>query len=440
MIDNLPTIQRAGKNTSPQSAQPISPPAAIEGACESLASDFYMFDIKAGGKLTFDLLAQRLGSRLDPVIRITDESGREVAYCDDTPGLGSDCRFTHTFTPGRYRIEIRDADYQGGSEFRYRLRIGEFPAATVAFPLAGERNSKTAVEFGELDLDSYKKTGVSLGNAPRQNIELKTKSSGAAAGFVSILIADAPDFVATAPNHSLQTAARVVIPIAISGRFESVGEKNFYQFDAKKGDHLSIRAQTRSVNSRCDLFLQLFNSTGAKIGESKAIAADEGSIDATIPSDGAYKISAEDLGRGAGPAYVYRLEIMQPGSGFSLTAESDKLQAVAGTVAKLKIKCIRHDFDGPITLSLTGDAAHFELKSQIIPKGKNETDLEIKLPAESASDQPLSFTVTGTATIGDRQETQTASTMAQLKALFPRLPYPPVELNGQIGLRIEPAK
>lgn len=440
MIDNLPAIERAGKNTSPQSAQPISLPVAIDGACESLASDFYVFDIKAGGNLTFDLLAQRLGSRLDPMICITDESGREVAYCDDTPGLGSDCRFAHSFRPGRYRIEIRDADYQGGSEFRYRLRIGDFPAATVVFPIAGQRNREIAVEFGGLDSDYYKKIGVHLGDAPRQNIELKAKSSGAPAGFVSILTADRPDFVADAPNHSLQTAARVALPIAISGRFESAGQKNFYQFGAKKGDHLSIRAQTRSVNSPCDLYLQLFNPADTKIGESKAIAADEGTIDATIPSDGIYKISAEDLGRGAGPAYVYRLEITRPGPGFSLTAESDKLQAPAGSVAKLKIKCNRRDFDGLISLALTGDAAHFELKNQTIPKGKNETDLEIEFPAEGASDQPLNFTVIGTATIANRKETQTASTMAQLKALFPRLPYPPVELDGQIGLRIEPAK
>ena len=61
-------------------------------------------------------------------------------YADDTPGLQSDCRLTHTFKDaGEVLVEVRDTTYRGGADFFYRLRIGEFPGATTAFPLAVQR-------------------------------------------------------------------------------------------------------------------------------------------------------------------------------------------------------------------------------------------------------------------------------------------------------------
>lgn len=436
MVDDLLTIVKGGKNHSAENAQSVSLPVAVDGACEALASDYYAFDAKAGARITFDVVAQRLGSKVDPILRILDAGGREVAYCDDTPGLGGDIRFAHTFeAAGRYVVELRDADYEGGSEFRYRLRMGGFPAATVAFPIAGKRGTKIAFEPAEIGREFYKPFEAQVGDREWQNIALWMKSSDSGSGFVSILTGESADIVGGDENHTMKTALKIKTPAAISGRFLTPGVREYYEIDAKKGERYSIRGRTRSVNSPCDLYLQFLKPDSSKLAESKAVAADEGEMEVLIPADGAYRLSAEDMGRGAGAAYVYRLEIGRVQPGFSLSAESDRLNGVAGGVVKLKVKCVRRDFDGPVTLSLAGEAKGFELKNEVIEKGKTETELEIKIPKGEVA-RVIGLRVNGAAMVGANLLVEKVGTIALLKNVFPRLAYPPVELDGEIGLGV----
>jgi len=279
---------------------------------------------------------------------------------------------------------------------------------------------------------------VQLSDALRMNVGLKDAESDSS-GFVSVFASESDGFIATTADHSPKTAAKVSLPAMISGRFEMSGVQDFYEIAAKKGDRLTIRAHTRSVNSPCDLLLQFFKPDGGRMAESKAIAADEGAIDITIPADGAYRLAAQDLSGGAGPAYVYQLEVNRVIPGFVLNVDSDKLEGTAAGVVKLKVKCARREFDGAINLALTGDAASFELKNATIAPGKTETEIEIKLPAEIPAKLPLAFTIIGKATIANVERTETASTLAILKTLFPRIVYPPAELEGIIGLNIRPA-
>src|SRR5205085_988006 len=127
MIDDLPTLPSTGKNIAPQQAQSVSPPVAIDGVCEPLASTFFRITLKKSERLSIEVVAQRLGSRMDPLIRVLDASGQELAYCDDTPGIGSDCRLVFVApVGGDYLLALRDANYEGGPQHRFRLRLGDF--------------------------------------------------------------------------------------------------------------------------------------------------------------------------------------------------------------------------------------------------------------------------------------------------------------------------
>ncbi|MDB5318641.1 MAG: putative subtilase-type serine protease precursor [Phycisphaerales bacterium] len=452
-IDDIPTTARADNNTTPKNAQPLTLPAAIETDAQPLANHYYRFAARKGQRVAFEVIAQRLNSRADPIVRLLDSSGQELAYCDDTPGLGADLRFAHTFAAaGEYLLELRDANYEGGSEYRYRLRVGDFPAVTVAFPLAGKRGSQTTFTFEGPGGDRFDSQSVMLNpSAARQTVPLKLPG-GRASGFVSVHADSNEDFVATKPHHSQATAARVTLPVNISGRITEPGARDFYRLSAKKGDHLSLRARTRSLGSPAMMSLQILNSdSGTRLAESKfarpepkggdatPIPDDEGSLDFTIPKDGDYDIVAQDLTGAAGPAAVYRLEgqIMLPD--FTLSVDNEKIDGAAGTTVRIKVKATRRDFDGPITLALAGDAAEYILKNETILKGKLETDLEITLPKKLSPHQPLTFTIEGRATAAaGREIVHTATTIAALKKLFPRLADPPPELNALIGLGIRP--
>src|SRR5205823_1772361 len=79
MIDDLPTVARAAGPLPLDHPQEISPPIAIDGATESFAADCFAFTAQKGQRISIDAVAGRLGSKLDPVLRLLDSAGRELA-------------------------------------------------------------------------------------------------------------------------------------------------------------------------------------------------------------------------------------------------------------------------------------------------------------------------------------------------------------------------
>src|SRR2546428_391411 len=80
-------------------------PAAVAGQTSRGKVDYYRFKLDAPAALTFEVVARRLGTgpdtklggdetgrlvTIDPVLRILDAEGRELAFADDTPGLTAD--------------------------------------------------------------------------------------------------------------------------------------------------------------------------------------------------------------------------------------------------------------------------------------------------------------------------------------------------------------
>ena len=117
MIDDLPNVTKSGTHKTIASAQELKLPVAVDGNCEETSFDYYAFRAKKGQRVSVEVVANRLGSPLDPVVRLLDAAGKELVYCDDDPAVGSDARFSFTAPrTGRYFIELRDVGYQGGSE------------------------------------------------------------------------------------------------------------------------------------------------------------------------------------------------------------------------------------------------------------------------------------------------------------------------------------
>jgi hypothetical protein len=99
MVDDLPSVAQAAGNTVIDKAQEIAPLAAVDGAVANLSRNYYRVKVAAGQKLSIEVVARRLGSALDPLLRILDANGRELTYSDDEPFEATpDCS-----TPSRRR-------------------------------------------------------------------------------------------------------------------------------------------------------------------------------------------------------------------------------------------------------------------------------------------------------------------------------------------------
>jgi hypothetical protein len=440
LIDDLPTSVRKGGNTTFADAQVVSTPIAIDCACEPLAADCYRIAGRKGQRLCAEIVAQRLGSRMDAIMRLLDSSGRELVYCDDSPGAGSDPQFACTFpADGNYTLEVRDVNYDGGPEYRYRLRLGNFPIVTCAFPPAGQRGSKATFTLEGPGCESLTPLTVAVPN-DRLRLWLGAKlSQGQGSALTPLLCSDLEERVEVEPNDSLRNATKVAFPGAVSGHFQQRGDSDFYQFHASGGSKISIRGFTREIGSPANLSLQLLDSKAKLLAESKVNGPDEASIEAIVASDGDYFVCARELSGGGGPAMVYRLELRPIKAGFSLSTDVEVLNMPQGS-AKLKVTAVRRDYNGPIKLLVAGEAQRVELENNFIAAGKSEIELDVKAPIGAVTDRPIQFSIMGTAQIDGSNLQERVSTMPALTTLFPRMSSPPPELDGITGLGVLKAK
>ena len=439
MIDDLPSVSKSGSNKTVNAVQNLRLPSAVDGSAEELGTDWYRFSLRKGRRLSVEVVAARLGSRLDPVVRLLDVKGRELAYCDDAPGIGPDCRFTFEApASGDYFLELRDANYHGGAEHRYRLRVGDFPLASMPYPLGAPKGSSVKVRILGPEVSGVGTVTVPVpAGASRLPIGVR-RPGGGGLGFVSLFTSSLPQFIETEPNDRTNIAEKISIPVAINGRFEKDRDRDYFEFVAGKDERLIFRGKTRSLGSPCDLFFQVQNAHGSKLAEANVTGPDEGTLTNTFSADGTYRLLIEELNRRGGSDFAYRIEIERFQPGFALTADVDKIEAPQGGSFEIKVGVARHDYSGPITVSLEGPGNDLVLEKETI-SGKTNATLTVKLSDRLDAGQLTHFRILGRAEIGDREYRTTASTVPALRKLFPLMVYPPAELDGWIALGVRSA-
>src|SRR6185369_4518273 len=83
-IDTLPDTLEKEPNDQPKSAQKLKLPIIVNGRIEKAGDqDVFRFDGKAGDQIVAEVMARRLNSPLDSVLRLTDAKGKQIAVNDD---------------------------------------------------------------------------------------------------------------------------------------------------------------------------------------------------------------------------------------------------------------------------------------------------------------------------------------------------------------------
>jgi hypothetical protein len=122
-------VEVAEDNNTPEKAQLIAVPAGVSGRIETESDvDYYAFEAKKGDLLAVEVVARRLQSRLDAIIRITNDKSGTLAENDDARvgRLTISDSIIETWTApadGKFFIEIRDLHLRGGAEFVYFLKL-----------------------------------------------------------------------------------------------------------------------------------------------------------------------------------------------------------------------------------------------------------------------------------------------------------------------------
>ena len=131
-VDTLPEALEKEPNDRTQNAQKLKLPVIVNGRIGQPGDqDVFRFDGKAGEDIVAEVMARRLDSPLDSILRLTDAKGKELAVNDDTEDKSAALLTHHADSriilklpaKGTYFLYLADAQHKGGRDFAYRLRV-----------------------------------------------------------------------------------------------------------------------------------------------------------------------------------------------------------------------------------------------------------------------------------------------------------------------------
>ena len=444
-IDELPHMDEAADNRTREKAQPVPVPGVVVGKTDAEASDFFKVAVKPGQRLTFEVIGRRLGSLLDPVIKLYDgKTGREMPghYSDDEPGLQSDARLTRTFpSGGDIVIEVRDTRHLGGPDYYYRLRVAECPDAMAAIPLAVKRGAKATIHFSGKYVENVPPVEVTM-PADATAIQVAPKGPGVSGWPVPVLASDVAELVELEPNNDAAHANRLPVPCGVTARFLDKGDVDYFVFTAKKGVKYAIVAETYEVLSPAEVYLIVKDAKGAELAKSNP-ANSPARIDFTAPADGDFVIYAEHLNYAYGPTEVYHLSLREAGPDFDAQLALDRFALAPGETTLVPVNPpTRRDYTGPIEMVVTGPpgfSGSVTVPNTPPPPPNQPAPPAAFLPVTCKGDVPTGayeLKVVAKATIGGKEVSKPVTVADAVKAGLNGLPFPPRQMLASIGVAV----
>jgi hypothetical protein len=370
-------------NNTIDGAQPIANPSVVEGECSGNDEDFYCFKGRKDMRVVVDAVCSRIGSGVDPMIRLTKSDGRFIASADDTPGLLTDGYLTAVLPEdGDYVLEFCDSRFAGTGRAVYRLLVGAVPFAGELYPMALPRAHLAAIELRGGTLSDDRLFALRTPADPLLAMycpSIPARQLGDPAWADSDLdvelLAPVPltsGIAVQEPTEPVQKLSPLSPPVAILGRLSKPGERDEFTIKAPPGTKYEIRMEAWGLGSALDGQLRILEKGGRLIGESddgkgRPRPRASGGARATGPvtTDPAYdltippgqdevRIVVKDLMDRGGVGFPYRLIVEPAEAAFQLTLDDDQVAIPRGGTALIRVNIARGGYAGPIDLDIRG--------------------------------------------------------------------------------------
>ncbi len=348
-VDSLP--QR------PFSPQVESLPLALSGTLTGSQILETVFTGKAGQRIVVDMESARLGAKLQPVLRLENPQGVQLAWSQPQRVIGGDARVEATLpVDGSYTVRFHDLLYRGAGPGFFRVKIGDLHYADMAFPLGVERGKAADVTFVSSSLPQGLTAPLVPGDiGPEPRIAAPFPSvSGLTGAQPPLFSSSFPELVEIAPTGDVLQSLPLP-PVAISGRLAQKGEEDRYAVEVTPGSKIRVSVVARTVGSPLDGVLSLRNEQGGQLAanDDRPGQLDPG-LEYDVPANvNKVVVAIKDLlGRG-GKEFLYRIAVenlSQPR--FSLSLQDDRINLPAGATQVLQVQAQREGYNGPIELSV----------------------------------------------------------------------------------------
>ncbi|MEX2173512.1 MAG: hypothetical protein WD872_04065, partial [Pirellulaceae bacterium] len=473
-IGTLNEVVDAGGNNVPEKALEVPVGSTVSGRVDANQYDYLRLNLKQGERVILDCAAERIDSRLNATLVLLDPAGREIDRVRDSVRQDPVLDFTAP-AAGAYSLKLYDAVYAGGADYFYRLEVSAAPLVDFVFPpsgpagsnnpytiygrnlpggqpaeglsIAGNPLQKVQVNIA-LPADEPATTQLDFGGlaAPRRawqdGIEYRLPTPQGPASPVTVYFSKtASQVVEQEPNDEPAAATKLTLPCEMAGQFYPERDRDWVQFDAKKGETYWIEAISHQMGTDADPTFGLYRITKNDKGEEQVAeinqtddapgrqqrigrdfdtTSDDPSFKFVVPENGTYRLLVRDQFGDSrkDPSSVYRLEIRPAQPDFRLLVHPDKpaggqrdqnqtrLESVTvrkgGTTVMTALVNRQDDFAGDIALSVEGLPAGISCVGAVLGGDVTSAPL-VLVAAEGAAAWTGPIQVVGKAKLGEQE-------------------------------------
>jgi hypothetical protein len=346
-------------------------PVALHGTLTASEVREVTFHGTAGQEITCEVEAQRLESKVRPVLNLYGPENKLVEFSLPMVVLRGDTRLEAKLpADGEYRLQIHDLQYAAAAPSHFCVKIGLWAYADLAFPSAVQRGVTTEVELvgraGETHSVRVSSTADDSA-VPAPWPEPEHASGPQAPVLLSDVREVMEDRSGTAPQ------ALGALPVAVNGRISKPNEEDAYELTVEPETEVQIDVAADTLGSPMDAQLELRDSKGARLAlNDDNPEGPDPRLTYTVPPKVTKLVAVvRDVNGNAGPRSIYRLLATAKGkqntAGFSLTLTEDNHTLEPGHPNVFKVEAVRAGYDGPIDLSFDHLPDGVKISGQSVP-------------------------------------------------------------------------
>ena len=396
VVGELPEVVESESNSTRDQAHRVELPVTVNGQIHGERDlDYFQFELEANQVVHIEVLARRLGSRMEPIVAVVDESGNQFtlqrAFLGDDPVAAF--RAPHK---GIYLLRVGNVSVQGSPAHVYRINLTHKAVPLSVFPVSVPAGRVSRIEVLAL-----------TGNTDLQTIpvEVFPEKGATQVRLVSEQLATIPTLAVIAADTVVRDDTTVPVGAVLNSRLPP-SKPLICEIPVKEKTHLNVRVVIPDGLSSAQIISAELRGPSDTVIKRFPPAAVTGAI--KVQHDfrvrpGTYRLIVRS--HGAPPSVpstaVCQVQVTQSHPGFTLSAGRNCLGITQGATLKIPLTSIRTGgFTDDIQISAVGLPNGVIAEQQAIQKGTNKAELVFRVKDDVPTGRYV-VQINGMATVGD---------------------------------------